>query len=104
MKYTPILNEVEQAAQDGLTDGMKVMLERARQKAPKLDRKLIRSGAVRIDDLTGQVSFTAAHARFQHENLDYEHDDGEPKFLESAASEVIVEKYVADSIARKLSG
>lgn len=103
--HSPILTPIEKAAQQGLRDGMKAMLERARQLAPKDDGDLIKSGGVRVDDLTGQVSFTAIHARFQHENLDFEHaDGGQAKFLEAAASQVIVEQYVADAIARQLGG
>jgi hypothetical protein len=30
------------------------------------------------------VTFDADYAVYQHENLDYEHNDGGPKFLESA--------------------
>lgn len=103
--HTPMLTEVEQAAQEGLRDGMRVMLERARHLAPKDDRDLVRSGGVRIDDLTGQVSFTAAHAAKQHEDLELEHaTGGQAKFLETAAGEVLVEQFVAEKIAERLSG
>lgn len=33
---------------------------------------------------TAAVTFDADHAVYQHENLDYRHDDGGPKFLETA--------------------
>ncbi|OYC97211.1 hypothetical protein [Microbacterium sp. Yaish 1] len=103
--YTPILGPIEKAAQDGLRNGMKEMLAVARKLAPVDDRVLVRSGAVRIDDLTGQVSFSARHARFQHENLDYEHaGGGQAKFLEAAADQVRVEDYIAAEIARALGG
>jgi len=104
VKYTPILTPIEQGAQDGLRKGMKEMLDRARKLAPERDRVLKKSGAVRVDDLTGQVAFTAAHARFQHENLDYEHDDGQAKFLEAAAAQVLVEEYIAEGIEGALGG
>jgi hypothetical protein len=33
---------------------------------------------------TAAVTFDADYAVYQHENLDYRHDDGGPKFLETA--------------------
>lgn len=103
--YTPILSAIEEAAVEGLEKGMRAMLERARFNAPKDDRDLVRSGRVRIDDLTGQVAFTAAHAAKQHEDLDLNHPNGgEAKYLENAANEIPVEEYVADAITRSLRG
>ncbi len=103
--FTPILTAVEEAAVEGLEKGCRALLERARFNAPKLDRDLVRSGAVRIDDLTGQVSFNAPHAAKQHEDLELDHPNGgEAKYLENAAAEIPVEQYIADSITRHLRG
>ncbi len=104
-QHTPLLGPIEKAAQDGLKVGAKAMLARARELAPRDDDDLVKSGGVRVDDLTAQVSFTAFHARFQHENLDYEHPHGgQAKFLEAAAAQVAVEEYVAQHIAEALGG
>lgn len=104
-QHTPLLGPIEQAAQNGLRAGSKAMLARARELAPRDDDDLVKSGGVRVDDLTAQVSFTAFHARFQHEDLDYEHPNGgQAKFLEQAAAEIAVEQYVADYIAEALGG
>lgn len=103
--HSPILGPLEKAAQDGLRKGMRAMLARSRELAPVDDEDLVKSGGVRIDDLTGQVSYTAPHARFQHENLDFEHaGGGQAKFLETAAAEILVEDYVAAEIAEMFDG
>lgn len=94
--FTPVLSVLEQAAQDGLRDGMGAMLDRSNELAPKDDLDLVDSGRVTIDDLTGQVSYTALHALWQHEDLDFVHEDGgQAKFLEQAAAEVDVAAYIA---------
>ncbi|UOQ58557.1 hypothetical protein MUN78_06965 [Leucobacter allii] len=103
--YTPVLNEVEAAARDGLREGLGAMLERSNELAPKDDLDLVKSGAVRIDDLTGQVSYSALHAAWQHENLEWEHEDGgQAKFLEAAAEQVDVAAFVAARTRERLGG
>jgi hypothetical protein len=68
----------------------------ARRPAPstcgtcRLHRAPVRTGALRnsarvaTDPETGQAAVTlgADYAVYQHERLDYQHDDGEPTFLE----------------------
>lgn len=101
--YVPILTVFEQAAVDGLKEAADQTLELSNAKAPKDDLDLVNSGKVTVDDLTVQVSYDAVHARFQHENLDYEHaDGGEAKFLETASDEVDVEAIAAASLRKKL--
>lgn len=104
MKFVPILTVVEKAVQDGLREAAKAVLKESNELAPKDDGDLVKSGAVRVDDLTAQVSYTAFHARFQHENLDYVHDDGQPKFLEAATQKVDVPEIIATRVRRALSG
>ncbi len=106
--HTPILNEVETAAQEGLREGLEALLERSNELAPEDEGELIDSGEVRIDDLTGQVSYKGRgfpYEILQHENLELEHPNGgEAKFLESAAFEVDVHEYVAARMRAKLGG
>lgn len=100
---TPILTTIEKAAQDGLREAGRAVLKRSNEMAPKDDLDLVKSGRVTVDDLTVQVSYTAVHARFQHENLDYEHaDGGQAKFLERAADEVDVGRIVAEKVRAAL--
>ncbi len=88
-----LLTEAEKAIQKGLRAVARETLRRSNQKAPDDPgtdgRDLKKSGSVSVDDLSAQVSYTARHALFQHERLDYQHPNGgEAKFLERAASEV----------------
>ncbi|WP_396645444.1 HK97 gp10 family phage protein [Microbacterium sp.] len=95
------LTEIEQAAQNGLTEAARVALADARSRAPKDTGKLRRSGRVIVDDVGATVRFTAPHAYLQHENLDYQHPDGgEPKYLENAVLDVDLGQILADAIER----
>lgn len=95
--------EIEQAAADGLVAAAREALADAKQRAPKDTGKLRRSGRVVSGDDGATVRFTAPHAWLQHENLDYQHEDGgEPKFLENAALEVDLGQIVADKVREAL--
>ncbi len=102
-EHIPLLSTVEKAAQDGLREGLKEVLKRSRENSPEDAGDLKKEGRVNIDDLTGQVYYTSLVARLQHENLEYHHDDGGPKFLENALAEVGVEKHIAERIRGALS-
>lgn len=104
VEYKPILSAVEKAAQDGMREGGRALLKRARELAPRDDGDLIRSGKVVVDDLSMSVRFTAPHAVFQHERLDYSHGDGGPKFLELASDEIDISEDVADAVREELGG
>ena len=105
MEYKPILSELEKATQDGMRKGGREMLKRARELAPKDDGDLRRSGKVVIDDLSMSVRFTAPHAVFQHEHLDWEHEDGGgAKFLEIASDEIDLTEFVAAAVEEALGG
>jgi hypothetical protein len=100
---TPILSTVEKAAQDGLREAGKAVLKLSNELAPKDDEDLVESGRVIVDDLTVQVSYTAFHARLQHENLDWQHEDGgQAKFLEAAADQVNIGTVVAEKVRAAL--
>lgn len=103
-EYKPILSAVEKAAQDGMRKGGRALLKRSRELAPRDDGDLIRSGRVVVDDLSATVRYTAPHAVFQHERLDYSHDDGGPKFLERASDEIDISEFVADAVREALGG
>lgn len=106
--HIPILSTLEEAAQAGLSEGMEAMLERSNELAPELSGEMIDGGAVRIDDLTGQVSYKAIGYPYvvdQHENLELQHPNGgQAKFLETAADEVAVEKFIAARVRGVLDG
>lgn len=105
MEYKPILTELEKATQDGMRKGGREMLKRARELAPVDDGDLRRSGKVVVDDLSMSVRFTAPHAVFQHEHLDWEHEDGGgAKFLEIASDEIDLSEFVAAAVEEALGG
>lgn len=100
-----VLNAIEKAAQDAMKTAGREVLKRSNELAPRDDGDLIKSGRVTVDDLTVQVSYTALHARFQHENLDFQHEGGgQPKFLEQASQEVNIEAIAAEAVRRALDG
>lgn len=87
---------------DALKDGADHVGEVAQGKAPLLTGAALRKanderradpGALRrsmytrvLDDTTAEVGFSEFYAGWQHENMDYHHADGEPKYLESTLS------------------
>ncbi len=100
----PLLTTVEKAAQDGLREGGRALLKRARELSPTLTGESDKSGFVRVDDLTLQVGFTSLVSLLNHENLDWQHPDGgQAKFLEAALQEVDVIDYVYANIVKALT-
>lgn len=95
-ELVPILSELEKAAQEGLRQVAKELMEESNRRAP-IDTGALRKAAfVKVDDLT----VTAGYKRpkgypyivRQHENMDYQHPGGGgPKFLESAAQDASAE-------------
>lgn len=91
-----IRDRVRAVSPEALDDAAQHVLEVAREKAPLLvdlkkanDQRrsdpgeLRRSGYTRVvDDSTAEVGFSAFYAAWQHERLDYHHDDGQAKYLE----------------------
>lgn len=102
--YTPILSTVEKAAQDGLRDAGKAILKRARELSPTDTGQSDKSGFTRVDDLTLQVGFTSLVSRLQHENLDWQHTNGQAKFLEAAGDEIPAERFILDHVRNALGG
>lgn len=83
--YRPILDIVEQAAQDGLREVVEHVLVESDLRTPKDDGDLVSSGGVGVDDLRANVSYKSFYAPWIHERVDFKHEDGgEAKFLENA--------------------
>ena len=102
----PILSTVDKAAQAGVRAGVQRIRKRSDELMPKLTGETRESGFTRVDDLTGQVGYSSLVAMLQHENLDYRHDDGQAKFLEAAADELMpgVVSDVSDRIRKAFGG
>ncbi len=104
-EYKPILSMVEKAAQDAMRKTARKVLKRSNELAPVDDGDLRKSGKVVVDDLSVTVKYTAPHAVFQHEHLDWEHTGGGgPKFLETASDEIDIAAEVAAAVREALGG
>ncbi|WP_139104667.1 HK97 gp10 family phage protein [Gordonia sp. UCD-TK1] len=97
--------DMARAAAEGVRRGGELILDEAKQRAPSLTGELRESGEVREISADGvRVTFTAPHARRQH-NVDYEHPrGGERNFLENAQEHVRpqLEQLVAAEIRSRL--
>lgn len=103
MNLKPILSIVEKAAQDAMKDTGRKLLKRSNELAPRDDGDLIKSGKVVVDDLSISVRYTAPYAVFQHEHLDWAHEDGGgAKFLETASDEIDIGAEVAAAVREAL--
>lgn len=101
--HLPIASALEKAAREGMREAGREVLRRSNALAPKDDGDLVKSGRVTVDDLTVQVSYTAVHAVWQHEHLDWQHPDGgQAKFLEAAADEIDIGAVVAAKVRASL--
>lgn len=104
-----LINTVRSAAAVGLT------LAAERVRAVAVPRTPLEYGDLRSslqvspaspDDLTSSVSSDLPYAARQHEDLSLRHDDGQAKYLESAAldSRPEVEALIAAAARRALGG
>ncbi|GMA33509.1 hypothetical protein [Litorihabitans aurantiacus] len=102
----PILSVVEKAAQEGMTEAGETILARSNDRAPVDSGDLRAAGFVDTADLAVKVGYEPTggypYFRRQHEDLDYQHDTGEAKFLEKAEAETRDE--VPAIIARHIKG
>ncbi len=96
------LTEIEKAAREAVRDAAKEVLKQAKKNTPKDSGALRKSGRVLVDDVNVRVVFRSPHAWIQHERLDYEHDDGGPKYLERAVDEVDPAALIVKEVGAKL--
>lgn len=78
------VRRVSDAAADGLRDGAEHLETAANALVPDLTGALQASSQVDVDrtDRSATVSYSDEAAVYQHERLDFAHDDGQAKFLE----------------------
>jgi hypothetical protein len=103
-KFYPLMTKLEKSIQAGLRDGGRAVLKRSRELSPELTGELKDEGTVVVDDLTMQIAYKSLKARLNHEDLDFEHDDGQAKFLETAVDEVDIGPIIAARNRRDLGG
>lgn len=103
-KFYPIRTKLEASIQKGLRTGGRAVLKVSREKSPEDEGNLKKQGRVVVDDLQMQISYDSLVARLNHENLEYEHDDGQAKFLEAAVDEVDIGPILAEQNRKDLGG
>lgn len=122
LKLGGLVDAASAGGRDGLEKGADHIKDVAVAKAPLLEgaaalkraNKERRSdpGALResayvrvLDDVTAEIGFSEFYAGWQHERLDYHHEDGEAKFLEIPLSteKDNVLQVIADAIRDAMS-
>ena len=96
------LTAIEKAAHDALVDTAKEVLRTAKTLVPVDDGDLKRSGKVEQQWKEVAVVFRAPHAWLQHERLDFEHPNGQAKYLEAAVDQVGVEAAIVGAVRARL--
>jgi hypothetical protein len=115
-----LIERVDAVTPEALLDAAEHVKEISAKKAPLLtgaalhkanDERRADPGALRrsayakiVDDSTAAVGFTEFYATWQHERLDYHHEDGEAKFLELplASEGDNVLRIIADRVSEAL--
>ena len=86
-----IVDQVNAAALDGMTEATEVLLAQAVDQTPWVEHLLRNSGVAEAEatpeGVAGVVSFNTPYARRQHEELDWNHPNGgNAKYLERPAN------------------
>lgn len=98
LRLSQVRVATDEASPDALKSAADFIGDIAKHKAPLLtgaalkkanDERRANPGELRdsmkvelIDDNTASIEFTAYWARWQHERMDYHHEDGQAKYLE----------------------
>lgn len=96
---------VRKGAARGLELGAEHVLEEANRIVPIENGDLERSGVASVDEsaLQAAVSYDTPYAVRQHEELDYQHDEGrQAKYLETALDAAKADGTVEELIAREV--
>lgn len=104
LDFTAATARIRAAASDGILASLEVIREDAENRAPLETGHMRNSANTAVDGLEGAVGFDTDYAVIQHEALDFDHQDGEAKFLENAviANRQVVGQIIAESIRRAL--
>lgn len=100
------LARLEQGAQEGLQKAADAILAESNRRAPEDEGDLKASGRAVADGNEAAVGYGAPYAVRQHEKLNYHHDSGQAKYLETAvhvAKDEALEA-IAASIREALGG
>lgn len=81
-----IADQIGQASQSAVRRAAEHLRERAVARTPVETGVLRNSAKVTTDGTTAAVSYNTPYAARQHEEVGWQHNDGEAKFLENAAT------------------
>ncbi|AUS31772.1 hypothetical protein C1M55_12075 [Rhodococcus qingshengii] len=97
------IEPVRSAITDGLHAAAEVIKQEAIERAPKETGYLRNTAATAAEGLEAAVGFDGPYAVPQHENVGWNHQDGEAKFLENAciAKREEVGQIVATALRRR---
>lgn len=98
------LQRLEEAKKDALFRASAHLRERAVQRTPVETGHLRNSAKNTVSGDQAAVSYNTPYAARQHEELGWQHTDGEAKFLENAmrAERDNIRKIIGDRIGREL--
>lgn len=100
---TAKLRQTTEAASRGLALAAEHILTTANKHVPHEEGTLERSGATDVAGLEASIYYDTPYAARQHEELDYQHDEGRnAKWLENAMNSEA--SAAADIIARTIRG
>lgn len=94
------IKAVTRATQQSTKDLMEEVKERAVEYAPERTGDLKKSARVQYGKSRTMVYFDATYALVQHEDLDFYHKVGGPKYLERAFNEIM--PHLRPEMSRKL--
>lgn len=96
------LPEVRSAITNGLQDALDVIHQAAVNRAPKETGVLRNDSGTVVSGNEGVVHFDAPYAVRQHEEVGWNHQDGEAKYLENAviATRPVVEAVLTEALRK----
>ncbi|QNE90257.1 HK97 gp10 family phage protein [Corynebacterium incognita] len=103
-----VIRNIEKAAEMAARAGAELVLDEARQRAPVETGTLRGDSKVTVDGTQAAVAFglgpSKAYARRQHEEVGWQHQDGQAKYLETALldKQGDVKRLIADEMRKAL--
>jgi hypothetical protein len=96
--------EVRSAITNALADAVEVIKQESIQRTPKETGELRNDCSTAVNGLEAVVYYSLPYAAKQHEEVGYDHQDGEAKFLENAviATKPVVAAVIAEGLRRQL--
>lgn len=100
LELNDVSDDLAAAITAGLKAGADQLLDKSNALVPFDDGDLKKSGRAVAEGTSAAVGYSADHAIKQHEKLNYHHDGGQAKYLETAfrANASEIQQTIADHI------